>query len=199
MNDVSPPSNFSWFLMILQSLESNLEKPETQNSFQFQFVQPQFLGPGRSFHIMSSCLCQSFIQPDVSRKRVSTPRHFVRCPHMCHWKWPSPTSSSWCGLTFFGVKLVITDLTWEMMEEVGDIWSDRHTNLWKKGIQIISLNGIHSWETPQQKKVHFGLVPKPTHCHKQLDFFRFSNARLCFWSTSGLGVFSEAASPHCES
>jgi len=44
--------------MILQSLESNLEKPETQNSFKFQFVQPQFFGarPILSYHVIMSCV-----------------------------------------------------------------------------------------------------------------------------------------------
>ena len=63
------------------------------------------------------------------------------------------------GDWLFEVKLLITDLTWEMMEEVGDIWSDRHTKIWKKGTP----NNLSTWkqilEKHPKKKVQ-GLVPE---------------------------------------
>ena len=73
---------------------------------------------------------------------------------------------------------------WEMMEEVGDIWWDRHTNIWKKEPKIISLNGINFWETPSKVQ---GL--SLTHCHNSFSVCACaSEARVAFAFFHGIFV-----------
>ncbi len=143
---------------------------------QIPIFQPCFWGQAYPF---ISCLCQSFIQPDVSRKRVSAPRHFVRCPHMCPWKWLSPARRR--GRRFgeagrlFEVKLVRNDggRKLETFDEIAILTSGKRNP-----------NNLCKWNqflrnTQQSAEV----VPHPL---PQLSFC----LRLCFWSTSGLGAIS---------